>query len=339
MARSSTESKLLLLTRGAALPLRQPVLCVALMISFAASTTHAASIKDIFEKQSLIGFFAAECNAEVSKQNPYYVYRVIDPDHLQLDVMESASTPTLTAVIDGVAELGANEIRVSGTRNGMPFSSVYSIEPLRMRILESTVDGQMEIAGGRIVNGGEMPWYHNCTAQPAQTPPAQAMTAPVESQSGADSAAASGLPVVTGADIRWYGVYTAAFVRKEVSAGAPAGAKITSRKVKPPATNSDRIVLANGMQFGFGYRLLGEPNGAKIRLRCMQKFPPPGVFNKITGRRELSAVMEGEQPIGADSFLGFIVGRTADFPAGDWTFELWQGDRKLVEKTFAVSRP
>jgi hypothetical protein len=37
-------------------------------------------------------------------------------------------------------------------------------EPNRIRVLESTTDGKLEITGGRFVNGGEFPAANKCAA-------------------------------------------------------------------------------------------------------------------------------------------------------------------------------
>jgi hypothetical protein len=122
------------------------------------------SVKAVFEKHNLLGIFAPDCSKPASAQNYYYVHRLVDADHLQRDVMEGPTTRALVVMVDKAAEAKPNEITVSGTRDGKPFSSVYRIEPTGMRVLESTVDGKVEIAGGRLVNGAEMPLTNRCTA-------------------------------------------------------------------------------------------------------------------------------------------------------------------------------
>jgi tetratricopeptide (TPR) repeat protein len=123
-----------------------------------------ASVKSVFEKHSLLGIFAWDCSKPASKQNHYFVHRLIDADHVQRDVMDGPTTRAFVVMVDKAAESKPNEITVSGTRDGKPFSSAYRIEPAGMRVLESTVDGKVEIAGGRLANGAEMPLTNRCTA-------------------------------------------------------------------------------------------------------------------------------------------------------------------------------
>ena len=57
------------------------------LCSFDAQAQDGA-VKALFEKHNLIGIFASNCRGPASKQNNYFVHRLLDPDHLQRDVME-----------------------------------------------------------------------------------------------------------------------------------------------------------------------------------------------------------------------------------------------------------
>jgi TIR domain len=120
------------------------------------------SVKTVFEKHNLLGTFAWDCSQPTSKQNHYFVHRLLDADRVQRDMMDGPSTRGFVAVIDKAEGSKPNEITVSGTRDGKPFSSVYRIEPNRMLVLETTVDGKVQVAGGRVPNGGEIPWANRC---------------------------------------------------------------------------------------------------------------------------------------------------------------------------------
>jgi hypothetical protein len=122
------------------------------------------SVKTVFEKHNLLGTFAWDCSKPTSKQNHYFVHRLLDADRVQRDMMEGPSTRGFVAVIDKAEESKPNEITVSGTWDGKPFSSVYRIEPDRILVLETTVDGKVRVAGGRVHDGGEVPWANRCGA-------------------------------------------------------------------------------------------------------------------------------------------------------------------------------
>jgi polyhydroxybutyrate depolymerase len=69
--------------------------------------------------------------------------------------------------------LGADRIALGGARDGEPAESVYQVEPGRARVLESTIAGRKEIAGGRFTGGGDTPWMYRCDASgpPGQVSP------------------------------------------------------------------------------------------------------------------------------------------------------------------------
>jgi len=146
-------------------------ICVAALIGLAAGSAQAASVQEIFEKYGLLGILAADCSTAVSRDNRYYVHRLIDADHLQRDVMDGPDSVTSVIIIDQVVEVWPNEISVGGTQNDKPYTSVYQVEPNRTRVIEATVDGKAEVAGGRMANGGETPWHSNCAAPPQQAQP------------------------------------------------------------------------------------------------------------------------------------------------------------------------
>jgi len=120
------------------------------------------SVKTVFEKHNLLGIFAADCSKPASTQNYYYVHRLIDAGHLQRDIMDGPTSRAFVVIIKKAAESKPDEIAVSGTSDGKPFFSVYRIEPSGMRVLESMVDGKVEIAGGRFVSEGETPSTSQC---------------------------------------------------------------------------------------------------------------------------------------------------------------------------------
>jgi hypothetical protein len=172
--------------------MRVRAVCVAALTSLVACSAQAASVQEIFEKYGLLGFLAVDCSKEVSRGNDYYVHRLVDADHLQRDIMEARTAVTSVIKIDRAAEVRPNEISVSGSQDGKSYTAVYRVEPSRTRVLEATVDGKVEVAGGRMANGGETPWHNNCAApQRAQTPPAGATAAVAPAERGPPGSAGS----------------------------------------------------------------------------------------------------------------------------------------------------
>jgi Serpin (serine protease inhibitor) len=124
----------------------------------------APSIKDVFEKHNLIGTFAWNCSMLPSaNDNWYFVNRVIDADHIQRDYMTGPTTRAWYAILDKAAEKSANEISVSGSRNGKPTDGIWRVEQNRMLQWEATFDGKKLIASGKwVATGKVMPWLNRC---------------------------------------------------------------------------------------------------------------------------------------------------------------------------------
>jgi hypothetical protein len=146
---------------------------VGLCLSNIAARGEGGAAKAIFEKYNLFGTFAWDCSKPPSaKDNWYYVHRLIDPDHVQRDLMTGATTRQWLAVIDKVVELSPNELEVSGTITGRvrgrdvdraPGNGKWRVAPGRLLQWETTMEGEKLIADGRLVNTGfQLPWSNRC---------------------------------------------------------------------------------------------------------------------------------------------------------------------------------
>ena len=150
--------------------------CLAAAVLLAAASSAASaqdgSVKAIFEKYNMLGVFAADCSKPASRDNPYYVHRVIDANHVQRDTMEGPTMRARFTVVDKAAALGPNEVSNSGPLTGAigsakfdrtPTDSIWRIEPNRIRFTEATVAGRKVAANGRYTgNGQETPWFNRC---------------------------------------------------------------------------------------------------------------------------------------------------------------------------------
>jgi polyhydroxybutyrate depolymerase len=159
------------------------VLLVAAAL-LAASAAEAASVKEIFEKHNLLGTFAFNCAKPVGRDNRYFVHRALPSGQVQREMMSGPATRDFLVIWERGSDLGADRIALGGARDGEPAESVYQVEPGRARVLESTIAGRKEIAGGRFTGGGDTPWMYRCDASgpPGQAspgkPPAGSVAAP-----------------------------------------------------------------------------------------------------------------------------------------------------------------
>jgi hypothetical protein len=132
-----------------------------------ASGTKGASepgaVKALFEKHNLIGTFAWNCDRPAGVDNQYFVNKLQDPDHVMREHSFGPGKATIKTVIDGIAELGPNEITVSGTTGAQPVQGVWRVEPKRMQQLDSIYNGRCLISDGKDVGTGRpMPWLNRC---------------------------------------------------------------------------------------------------------------------------------------------------------------------------------
>jgi hypothetical protein len=142
------------------------------------------------------------------------------------------------------------------------------------------------------------------------------------------------------ATLTWYGVYAAAEDRVVRDDSSWTGDRIVSTGITPPQVDGDRISIVAGERFGFGFALSGPPEGTIVHLRWVRLFPPPGVPVSGVGERRNREEQDLAFAIGQkDLFLGYRIDRSEDNLPGTWTFQLWDGDRRLLEKSFLLAAP
>ncbi|HUI98300.1 MAG TPA: DUF3859 domain-containing protein [Xanthobacteraceae bacterium] len=119
------------------------------------------------------------------------------------------------------------------------------------------------------------------------------------------------------------------------SPGAAAGKTVTLGDVhlapEPPATGAHV-----GIGFGVRFRARGEPAGARVVLRSVWRIPEPGIHNPNNGNTYRESVADFAAVVGEPHMRGYQFDQPWEVVAGTWTIEIWQGDRKLLEHSFAV---
>jgi len=140
--------------------------CLAGFIAaaFASSVANAqsGSVKAVFEKQGLLGTFARDCSKPASKDNGYYIHRLLDASRVQRDYMDSPTNRLWFVILDQARETSPNEILVTGTMDGKPVTSTYRVEAGRMLVVDSTLDGRPVVTAGRSPAGVVLPWVSRC---------------------------------------------------------------------------------------------------------------------------------------------------------------------------------
>jgi hypothetical protein len=93
-----------------------------------------------------------------------------------------------------------------------------------------------------------------------------------------------------------------------------------------------------GTQFGIEYTIVGMPVGASVPLRFVTLFPQQGLHDPRTGAIVHSSEFVDECPTGQPQLKGYRFNRDWELVPGNWTQQIWYGNRKLAEQSFAVSR-
>ena len=148
---------------------------------------------------------------------------------------------------------------------------------------------------------------------------------------------------ITDARVTWYGVYQAGHDKVVDDKSSFTGIRTVSTGIVPPTVNSDRIPAILNSRFGFGFVLSVTPTdaGAKlVKLRFVRNFPADGIADPKTGERRLREQGEYNFDISQSEYLcGYIFDRGEELVPGQWSLEVWHGNRKLVEKSFTVFKP
>jgi Caspase domain len=141
-----------------------------------AVAVHAASVKDIFQKYNLIGTFAQDCSKPPTVQTPtdgrpqnwWFVNRLIDDNHAERSFMNSPTERGFVIIIDGASELQANQIRITGLRDGtISVDNVWHVDKNRTLTWQGIGDTKGDIANGKYTRtGNAVPWLTRCGASP-----------------------------------------------------------------------------------------------------------------------------------------------------------------------------
>ena len=102
---------------------------------------------------------------------------------------------------------------------------------------------------------------------------------------------------------------------------------------EPPATSA-RV----GIGFGVRFRSIGERNGERAMLRSVWKIPEPGIVNPTSHDTYRQSVADFSTTIGTNHWRGYAFDASWEVVPGTWTLEIWQGDRKLLEKSFEIKK-
>ncbi len=104
-------------------------------------------------------------------------------------------------------------------------------------------------------------------------------------------------------------------------------------------TPTTRIEAKIGVHFGIRYRVVGRPNQATVKLTSVTQYPGTGLKKPGTETLQTRGEHALFATIGAVNYRGYVFEHDWELVPGTWTFELWDGKRKLTSQTFDVIKP
>ena len=99
-------------------------------------------------------------------------------------------------------------------------------------------------------------------------------------------------------------------------------------------TKTDSIPAKVGTQFGFWYKVNGEPEGEEITLLFKNKLP--GLKNPAKEEIIHEEKYANKIKIGTSGYKGYVFEFDWETVPGKWTFEIFYKDKKLAEQSFII---
>ncbi len=102
---------------------------------------------------------------------------------------------------------------------------------------------------------------------------------------------------------------------------------------------ADHIPMQLGISFGITYVVTAHADIRQVKLRVITRYPSPGPTNPETGKTQaydenLLIVQTGQK-----RHRTFTFDYEWEMLPGVWQFEIWDGNNKIAEKAFTVTKP
>lgn len=138
---------------------------------------------------------------------------------------------------------------------------------------------------------------------------------PAKPEAAARQAPASSL----GVDVLWYGVVD----RKSEDAQGEIGEK------------GEQVPARQGAEFGVAYAVHGVPEGTKVKLHQVARYPAPG-RRPPGGKLQKTEEADQECEAGETCFTSYAVEGRDEIIPGEWKLELYYRGRKVMEQRFVM---
>jgi hypothetical protein len=134
-------------------------------------------------------------------------------------------------------------------------------------------------------------------------------------------------------DVVEFGIYTADSKLNSVTAQ---GIKQSTIDNVRHAATTTTIPVQKDVQFGYRYKIIGKPNGAPVDIRLVTNYPAPGLRTPSSEQPVMRSERIRKRQIGETSVTTYSLEDDFELVPGIWTFEIYDGDRKLVSQSFTL---
>jgi hypothetical protein len=142
-------------------------------------------------------------------------------------------------------------------------------------------------------------------------------------------------PRIDRIDVVDYGIYT---VQEQNCKRDEQGIQRCDRADVRHAVTTLKVPAQPGIQFGMRYRVVGAPVGAPVTIKRVWLLPAPGFVQP--GKEPIHRLERADATtVGATLLAQYGFDDPWELIPGAWTQEFWNGDRKLLTRTFTVVKP
>jgi hypothetical protein len=143
------------------------------------------------------------------------------------------------------------------------------------------------------------------------------------------------VPRVNRIDVVETGIYTADDGGKETAPDTAMG-RVTYLDNFRLVQKTTVVPARQGIRFGFRYKIVGPPAGAKASFHMVTIFPAPGLQNPAKQQVSTKSEFDGESKVGTTTFRSYTLEEPWEAVPGVWSFQIWYQGKLMAEQKFTV---
>ena len=143
-------------------------------------------------------------------------------------------------------------------------------------------------------------------------------------------------PQIQRIDVLEYGIYTAD--EKGCHRDAQGINRCERSNVRHAATTLS-VPAQLRVQFGMRFKAVGVPSGATVPVKRVWILPAAGLNSPMVKEPIHRLERSDSVKINVTEFISYTFDDPWELVPGTWTLEYWDGNRKLLSKSFMVAKP